>query len=389
VSVYTKTQMPHDQFLIIFLDTRCLFFFFSYYRKFVQIILNSILIITNRNYFIYNKAGSKPNGPEVFNLETVKVLDYFLFNGEPIGLFRINYLRDVVDHFIIAEFNETFTGYPKISYFSLYDDFLSPFVASGQVLKLELSFPVHLKKGWDRERYQRNIAANATLAFMGDQEFLLIVSDVDELPRKSIIAEASYSYERCSKPYHLEHVFFYYNFNWMVQETWIKQFIINDRRLREFSIKDSIDFMRMNSKRQMIIKNAGWHCSSCFNSSEISRKLKETACTCIKNASTLECFILNLSGAFGHQYYLVIRRELLLYILASFIQCFYIALNKSFLFISFHGLIENFFSCMKNCRTYCSSLNVGLSLSNASYLLYPFSLSTNHSIHNHNYFLSA
>jgi hypothetical protein len=108
---------------------------------------------------------------------------------------------------------------------------------------------------------------------MGDQKFLLIVSDVDELPRKSIIAEASPSYEKYSKPYHLENVLFYYNFKWMVPETWIKQFIVNDKCLREFSNTDSIDSTRLTPSKQ-IIKNAGWHCSYCFNSTEISRKIR-------------------------------------------------------------------------------------------------------------------
>jgi hypothetical protein len=89
--------------------------------------------------FSSNKAA-RENVPD-----KVKILDYFLFNGEPIGLFRINYLRDVVDHFIIVEFNETFTGHPKISYLNLFKDFFSPFIASGQVIKIEMSFPVHLR----------------------------------------------------------------------------------------------------------------------------------------------------------------------------------------------------------------------------------------------------
>jgi beta-1,4-mannosyl-glycoprotein beta-1,4-N-acetylglucosaminyltransferase len=226
-------------------------------------------------FFLSWIAASMINESAITIPAKVKVLDYFLFNGEPIGLFRINYLRDVVDHFIIAEFNETFTGLPKISYLDLYKDFLNPFEASGQLIKIQMSFPAHLKKCWDREEYQRNFAANFTLAFMDNQKFLLIISDGDELPRNSMITKARQNYENYGKPYHLETVFLYYSFKWMVPDTWMRQFIVNDKGLREISNLNSIDYTRRqfySTKR--IIKNAGWHCSYCFNSTEISRKLQ-------------------------------------------------------------------------------------------------------------------
>ena len=48
------------------------------------------------------------------------VFDYVLYNGEPIMEFRLKYLNDYVDHFIIAESIYTHSGRKKRRFLLLY-----------------------------------------------------------------------------------------------------------------------------------------------------------------------------------------------------------------------------------------------------------------------------
>jgi hypothetical protein len=50
------------------------------------------------------------------SLKDVKVIDLTLFNGEPLGIYRLEYLKDVVDLFIVCESSKTFSGFPKDKY---------------------------------------------------------------------------------------------------------------------------------------------------------------------------------------------------------------------------------------------------------------------------------
>ena len=66
------------------------------------------------------------------------VIDYVLYNGEPIIEFRLKYLNNYVDKFIIVESIFTFSGKKKDDfYFKINKDIFEPY------RKKVLFFPIH------------------------------------------------------------------------------------------------------------------------------------------------------------------------------------------------------------------------------------------------------
>ena len=52
-------------------------------------------------------------GPGPGESERVKIIDLFIYNGEPIAELRLQYLAPIVDEVVIVESRLTFSGHPK------------------------------------------------------------------------------------------------------------------------------------------------------------------------------------------------------------------------------------------------------------------------------------
>jgi hypothetical protein len=129
----------------------------------------------------------------------MKLYDCFLFNNELDLLeIRLKYLWDVVDIFVIVESDTTFAGKEKPSYFQ---ENIKRFEWAKSKIKhivrkvdrSEIDFSDesaeaslhHATFRWDIERAQRNhLEVGVTDA---KDEDLVILGDVDEIPRKSIV----------------------------------------------------------------------------------------------------------------------------------------------------------------------------------------------------------
>lgn len=113
------------------------------------------------------------------------IVDCFLFNGEFSLLdVRLHELAPIVDNFVLVESTTTFSGQPKALSFheavsgNRWDKW--PQLACVAVLD-----PPKTNNPWDRESYQRNSMLRGLHSF--PDETVVLISDVDEIPRASSV----------------------------------------------------------------------------------------------------------------------------------------------------------------------------------------------------------
>ena len=126
-----------------------------------------------------------------------RIFDCFIFFNELDLLeIRFNELDSVVDRFVLCEASVTFRGEPKPLYFQAnrerFRQFLPkivhvvvddmPMRAGGSAY-----WRIYSKQHWRREKFQRN-AIRRGLSAAGPEDFV-ILSDLDEIPRASVIAD--------------------------------------------------------------------------------------------------------------------------------------------------------------------------------------------------------
>ena len=115
-----------------------------------------------------------------------KVYDCFLYNGEIDALeIRLHELADVVHRFVVVESNTTFSGLRKTLSFDPSDPRVAPFAAKIRYMVVE-DMP-HTEEPRQREAWQRNAILRG-VPDAGEND-LVLVSDVDEIPRAATVQE--------------------------------------------------------------------------------------------------------------------------------------------------------------------------------------------------------
>lgn len=117
----------------------------------------------------------------------MKILDCFTFLDEPDLLeLRFLELNDVVDYFIIAEANKTFSGRDKDFNLEHYGDITKPYEDKIIYIKITDMPPVRNGNAWPCEYHSRQclIRGLDKVATPGD---LVLLSDVDEIPRAEAV----------------------------------------------------------------------------------------------------------------------------------------------------------------------------------------------------------
>lgn len=125
----------------------------------------------------------------------MKIIDTFMFNDELDLLeFRLEYLYDHVDHFVLVESNVTHRGVPKTIFYSLYKDRFEKYqdkithiLTTDIPKKLELTDLVKNTICDDddyiyREQLQRSKIIEGLKELELDYEDIVLVSNIDELP---------------------------------------------------------------------------------------------------------------------------------------------------------------------------------------------------------------
>ena len=211
----------------------------------------------------------------------MKIIDCFIFYNELDMLnLRLHELNDVVDYFILVEANKTHANNDKEYLFEKnkekYDKFLHKIIH----IKVD-DMPVRNfttnTGNWDREHYQRNQIKRGLDQLDLNDEDIIILCDVDEIPKVDTITNIKNS--KINTIYKLEMDFYYYNFQNKMEGFWPLARIFNYGSIKNTQYIDYLTNIRSlkNFNNNNTIKNGGWHLSYFGNVDFIVNKIKEFA----------------------------------------------------------------------------------------------------------------
>lgn len=116
-----------------------------------------------------------------------RIFDCFTFFKELDLLeIRLHELAPVVDHFVIVEATRTFSGEAKPLVFAENRQRFAAF--NDKIIHVVVDEFPPARSAWDRESYQRRQIARGLTAAAPDD--YIIISDVDEIPRRTALADA-------------------------------------------------------------------------------------------------------------------------------------------------------------------------------------------------------
>lgn len=197
----------------------------------------------------------------------MKLIDAFIFNNE-INLlrFRLTELEEVVDHFLIIEARQTFTGNIKPLYYKE-NQHLFERHASKIISVVIEEFPKTLGT-WEREFYQRNriFTGLANVPSLQSND-LVIFGDADEIPdAKTLMAIKETGLQGIHQLH--QHLYYYTIENRCVSLDWRGQKIGNVE-----SLGDNIHNHRISNYPD--IPNGGWHFSYFGGFDNIVKKIQD------------------------------------------------------------------------------------------------------------------
>jgi Glycosyltransferase family 17. len=225
----------------------------------------------------------------------MKIFDCFMFYDEEMILdFRLNYLSNYVDKFVIVESCYTHSGKKRdlifdIKKYSKFKDKILYLILDKEPKDL---FEIDGKEKFDeknskyilnalkRENFQRNYIIKGLKD--ASSEDMIIISDVDEVPN----LEENNLNDLKDKIVLFNQKFFYYKFNlklqsfdWYGSKACVKGNLISPQWLRNIKSKKypfwRFDTLFSKNKYQNIffIKNGGWHFSNMKTAESIEKKM--------------------------------------------------------------------------------------------------------------------
>jgi beta-1,4-mannosyl-glycoprotein beta-1,4-N-acetylglucosaminyltransferase len=221
-----------------------------------------------------------PNFLMKSDIPSRKIIDCFIFYNElDLLRYRLNILNNVVDCFVIVESTHTFTGKEKPLIFRenihLFKEFLHKIIHI-VIDDFPFKYPninFKLNQQWENEYFQRNGISRALNSIILDDNDLIIISDVDEIPdpntlQKCKVGEIKVEFNS------LEMVLYYYNLETILYNIkWKHPKILTYMTFKNLKLS-------CNSIREMTvpsIQNGGWHLSYFGDSKFIKNKLNTFA----------------------------------------------------------------------------------------------------------------
>ena len=194
----------------------------------------------------------------------MKIIDCFTFYNEVDLLnYRLNILDDVVDYFIIVESTHTHSGNLKELYFYKNIELFKKF--ENKIINIIVDdFPykypninIHLNQQWDNERYQRNCIKFGLEKLSLNEDDVIIITDLDEIPNKNVLKKIKNNEIKIDINM-LEMDLYYCNLNSKKNSKWPSARILSYEMYKMLSLTcNDIRFYNCSN----VIKNAGWHLS--------------------------------------------------------------------------------------------------------------------------------
>lgn len=214
----------------------------------------------------------------------MKIIDCFTFFNELDLLeFRLRFLGDHVDHFVIAESDLTHSGKPKPFHFEENKKRFEPWLHKIIYVKANLSTEgLDFAKqesnynpqsaAWRLENEQRNALAAA--GSVAGNEDLVIVSDLDEIPDPTLFKKIDLS----KGPAAMSMLFHYYFFNCQnvgAERWWNGSILCTGKQFKETTPQ----FLRDKRNDYKRIPKGGWHFSYLGGLEKIKYKIQSFAHT--------------------------------------------------------------------------------------------------------------
>jgi hypothetical protein len=147
-------------------------------------------------------------------------------------------------------------------------------------LKID-TYPFELHKDekqdvWRREKHHREFGIPHIIDRMGNESFVLVIADTDELLNRSAIATAKERYDELSTtPLFFEMLFHTYSFKYVKDVTTVATLAINDVYLKNHP-QVSVHDVRFG-KHDSALPNSGWHCSYFMSPEDALERLDSSA----------------------------------------------------------------------------------------------------------------
>jgi len=193
----------------------------------------------------------------------MKIIDCFIFYNElDMLLYRLDTLFEYVDYFVLVESKYTHSGNEKNLFYNdnknLFKNFNSKIIHI--IVDLPYKFPnIDYSKNqqWDNEHHQRNSIKNGINELKLNNEDIIIVSDLDEIPDYNLLSSIKNNKFVINNIYSLEQDFYYYNLNSRIVKKWDASKILSYGKYRELN-NSFQDIRHLNCKK---IRKGGWHLS--------------------------------------------------------------------------------------------------------------------------------
>jgi beta-1,4-mannosyl-glycoprotein beta-1,4-N-acetylglucosaminyltransferase len=188
------------------------------------------------------------------------IIDGFMFYNEVELLhMRLEELYPVVDRFVLVQAHHTFRGVYKETTFKQYDPQWEPYIDKIEMVNVGLSGGAG---PWERETYQRNVISTLAKDLYAPDD-ILIISDVDEIPRREVVAQAETLV--ANGPVALEMKLYYYALN-LYKGGW--------GAVKMLRVSDLTTAHEIRHAGFPAVEDGGWHFSYLGDESFISNKIK-------------------------------------------------------------------------------------------------------------------
>ena len=216
----------------------------------------------------------------------MKIVDCFIFYNElKIIEFRLEYLYNTVDHFILVEATQTHAGNPKPLFFHdnkerfskyldkivhiIVEDMPNSLPATNNILSFRKSPYHNISLPHLREMHQRGCISRGIDKLDLLMSDIIMVSDVDEIPDRKTLSNIS--------PYIEDYVIYaflqkmhYYNLTTVCENVWLYARLVNYKTY----LKNKDPQALRTHDPNVYISSGGWHFSYFGDTAAISNKLK-------------------------------------------------------------------------------------------------------------------
>jgi len=202
---------------------------------------------------------------------------FIFFNEEDLLEIRLNELYDKVDHFLLIEGNKTFTGLDKPLYFRddiLGKSWIQPFLPKLNFFTCNLT----AETNWEREAQQRNCIREVLYNHPMQDDDLIIISDVDEIPQLPF----SVNVTPCDCLTLIQKMYYYFFNNYLFENPWPMAKVATWKYLKEHT-PDDIRRLMTNERIE-----CGWHFSFLGDEQKILEKLQAFSHQELKEHFTIE-----------------------------------------------------------------------------------------------------